>query len=434
VARAWLRILIAPLLLAVALVGAAPPPALGLDSQPSLGLTASYEVDAAINFGNSTLAVDSRATVVNSTGTTVASLTFNAATFRLGNVRIDRVNVNGEAASWGLDDQSVGVTLLDSLAPGKTATVRIAYTARFLGTGTDKNWLFAKLNGTLQAYRWIPWLSRETRFDRQNIGEPFVTATSPRVKVTLTAERTLAYVTSGQQTDATSNSRTFVARDVRDFNFVARPSFRKLTGRAEGVRVTVFYNKLDGAKLLSWAKQSVSTFTRLVGAYPYSRLRVAESGGGNAMESPQLVWIPRGSSSIGWLVAHEVAHQWFYGVVGNNQALEPFADEALATLLGREATGRRISTECAKKALDKSIYEYKACYYGVIYVQGADYLTDYRRRVGEAAFWRGIRNYYQEYKFGIGGTRQLLDALDAAAPAGTGGQHDNRFPGLYGTD
>ena len=111
----------------------------------------------------------------------------------------------------------------------------------------------------------------------------------------------------------------------------------------------------------------------------------------------------------------------------------PFADESLVTLLTREATGRRISTSCKRKPLDRTIYQYGSCYYGVIYVQGGDYLAAYRNRVGRAAFWRGVSDYYERYSFAIGGTRELLDALDAAAN-GAGGGHAGRFPRLYGVE
>jgi hypothetical protein len=429
VVRALLRICAAPALALALMVGLAPAPALGLDSRPSLDLSATYDVDVALDYGAGRMTVDSVATVTNSAGEPVHSLTFNAASFRLGNVAIDKVTVDGEGAIWGMDDQSLAVTLPAALKPGVSTAVRIRFSARFLGNGKDKNWLLAKLNGTLHAYRWLPWLSRELRFDRPNVGEPFVTANSSRVRVTFTAERALTYVTSGDQVARSGNSRTFVARDVRDFNFVARPSFKKLTSYAAGVKIIVFYNNLSGSKLMSSAKNAVSTYTNLVGAYPYASLRVAESGGGNAMESPRMIWLPRRSNVINWLVAHEVAHQWFYGVVGNDQAREPFADEALATLLGRIATGQRVNSSCKKRALDKTIYQYHTCYYGVVYVQGADYLAAYRKRVGDKVFWKGVRLYYERYKFGLGGTRELLNALDEAA--GLGGNHEDRFPNLY---
>jgi aminopeptidase N len=50
--------------------------------------------------------------------------------------------------------------------------------------------------------------------------------------------------------------------------------------------------------------------------------------------------------------------------------------------------------------------------------------------VGDNQFWQGVRDYYEQYRFGLGGTRQLLDALDAAA-GGAGGGHAKRFPRYY---
>ncbi len=90
------------------------------------------------------------------------------------------------------------------------------------------------------------------------------------------------------------------------------------------------------------------------------------------------------------------------------------------------------TTSCHRSArpdfLDKTIYDIGDCYPWVVYVQGNLWLRDFRDRVGSATFWRGVANYYAEYKFGMGGTRQLLDALDAAA--GKPQLHD-RFPRLY---
>ena len=80
------------------------------------------------------------------------------------------------------------------------------------------------------------------------------------------------------------------------------------------------------------------------------------------------------------------------------------------------------------------VYDYGShCYYEVIYVQGADYLNDYRERVGDDAFWAGMRAYYERYQFGLGGTLELLQTLDEFAPEGTGGGHQDRFPSLYPT-
>src|SRR5688500_5649585 len=151
------------------------------------------------------------------------------------------------------------------------------------------------------------------------------------------------------------------------------------------------------------------------------------------MESPGMIWLTQSAVARGtlkYLVAHETAHQWFYGLLGNDQASEPFADEALAEFLTRDLIGHRASN-CPQALLDRSVYSYsKAGYYEVIYVQGDNYLDACRKRVGDTAFWNGIRNYYDAYRFGLGGTRQLFDTLDEAAGS-AGGGHETRFPSLY---
>ncbi len=419
------RTMLPLLALAVALLGA---PVVSADS---LDLTATYDVRATLDHGRGTLNVDSTATVTNTTSKAVSALTFNLAPLRIGAFTLGAVEAGGQPAAANVNDQTLVVTLPVALGAGMSTPVRIAYSSRLATGATDKNWLFAKLNGTVQAYRWIPWLSRATKFNRPNVGDPFVTGVSPHVRVRISSERKLIYATSGSQTNTSGLTRTFVARDVRDFNFTARPAFKTLTGKAAGVSIMVYHDRLNGSTMMNWAKRSVQTYTKLVGAYPYPTLRIVESGGGHAMESPAMVWIPRNSTGLGWLVAHEVAHQWFYAVVGNDQTQEPFADEAIVTLLTREATGKRKSTSCATKPLDRTIYEYQSCYYGVIYVQGADYLTNYRTRVGEQSFWNGVRDYYSRYKMRLGGTRQLLDRLDAAAPTALSGGHRSRFPRYY---
>ena len=76
------------------------------------------------------------------------------------------------------------------------------------------------------------------------------------------------------------------------------------------------------------------------------RTRIGRSGwpsrpAAYGMESPGLIWIPTGvaASNLRYLAAHETAHQWFYGIVGNDQAKQPFADEAAADFVARYVLG-----------------------------------------------------------------------------------------------
>ena len=83
--------------------------------------------------------------------------------------------------------------------------------------------------------------------------------------------------------------------------------------------------------------------------------------------------------------------------VGNDQAAEPFADEAMAEYLTRDFIGHRALTAAAGVLDKRSTTTPAACYYETVYVQGE--LTTWRpigRQVGNDNFWPGVRQYYND--------------------------------------
>jgi hypothetical protein len=418
------------LLLAVAFGLGSAGPARAADAN-SLELTATYEVDASFSWASRAVEVATRATVSNGTSRSFSQLSFNLATLRIGRAQLGHVTVSGQTVDARPDDQTVIVPLPASLDPGERVVVNIAYRATLSSSSTGDLWQFARLEGVMTAYRWIPWLSRPVRFDRPSVGEPWVTSTSPRVRATITTDRTLVIASSGRRVSVSGLTQTFEATNVRDFNFSAAPDYRRRTRIVDGKTVTFFFRTLPADSVLDWAARAMRDYTAKVGGYPYPQFNVAEVGPWAALESPSLIWLPRGLSArlLPWTVAHEVAHQWFYSVVGNDQALQPFADEAVSDFMARNLVNRWATSQCAPDDLDQSIYDLGRCYPWVIYVQGVAYLDRYRDTVGNTKFWRGLANYYARYRHRLGGTRQLLDALDASS--GVDYPHEQRFPSLY---
>jgi Peptidase family M1 domain len=127
------------------------------------------------------------------------------------------------------------------------------------------------------------------------------------------------------------------ARAVRDFT-LAVGRFDVVTGTARvptPVLVTVGVEKAAGASrpqaFLRSAIASLRRYSALYGPYPwrtYTMVGMADlpviAGG---LEYPTLVYQPAVSANA----AHETAHQWFYSLVGNDQARDPWLDEGLAT-------------------------------------------------------------------------------------------------------
>jgi hypothetical protein len=347
---------------------------------------------------------------------------------------VSKITAGGAPAKFVASGQSLIVTLPANLRPGAKTRVTVQYAARFNAavSGSHKS-LFTQQNGIVAAYRWIPWLSRAQRFNAPNFGETWVTAVSPKVTVTLDSDTHLRYATNGTRIVHDGNRQTYVARNVRDFNFAASADYQVTSSTHNGVAVTIFYETQPVATIRKWTLAALDRFDAKIGNYPYPRLTVAEVPGGSGMESPGMTWISstEPKSNLPYLSVHEVAHQWFYGAIGNNQALQPFLDEGVSDFLTRDMLDQFRTSRCAQDRLDGSVYDYSAkCYNEVIYVQSALYLNKYRVQVGDGKFWAGMADFYRDYKFELSNTRAFWDTLDHAT--GYDSQnHAARFPSLY---
>jgi aminopeptidase N len=404
----------------------------GAVGRTSLSLAASYDVSLRLSYGAGRFSAISTMVVTNASGGPIDRLELNTVAARLGRLRIASLSVDGVGVRPKVTDQTILVPLGGVLPDGATTTVRIAFSATVRRTLTGSNWLFTRANGVIQLYRWLPWISRATRFDRPNHGDPVVTVSSPSVRVRITTDRAMRLATSGRRIAVNGLTSTWLAQNVRDFNVAASPSWSSRTTKLGGIAVRVYaFPGGNGRSLMTLALRALRRYQALMGPYPYPTFTVAESAGGSGLESPGLIWIPRGLAygQLPWLVSHEVAHQWFYALVGNDQARQPFADEAMADFLARYITGTWRSSRCPTATLDRTIYSYSArCYFEIVYVQGGRVLEALRRKMGPSAFWAGIRDYLAANRFGMGGTRLLLDTLDAHTPRDLVGPLRSRFP------
>jgi hypothetical protein len=398
-------------------------------------LRAEYTVTVHLSFARRTFEVDEVVVATNTSGVAIDRLELNTAVARLGGLRISTASVEGAAVHPTITDQTIHLPLGGILDPGQTVTFRLVYASTLRSTTSGSSWLFTRANGILEAHRWIPWISKPLAFQRPNSGDPFVTGVSPRVRVTLVSDSTLVYATSGEASGPNSAwVKRFEATNVRDFAFTAARDYVHKTGTVGNVTVRVWGRPgFPASTVLGDAKIALSREIARLGPYPYPSYDLAQTAGGYGMESPGLTWIPSGAGSVPYLVAHETAHQWFYGIVGNDQARQPFDDEAAADFVARYVMGLRRASRCATARLDLSIYQYSsACYYEDIYIQGGNLLDDTRKAMGSTAFWAAIHDYLAAHRFGIATTRSLLSTLDAHTSLDLGAtRFRSRFPSLY---
>jgi hypothetical protein len=410
----------------------------GSVDRSSLHVSATYDARLKLSWAHHRIRVDATLAITNSSGGPIDRLELNTIAARLGNIRLDPVTVDGVAVKARINDQTIVVPLGGILPSGGSTTVRVRYGADLRTSLSGSNWLFTKANGIVDLYRWLPWVSRTTPFSRPNHGDPFVTPSSPFVRVKIVTDRTLVLATSGGRTARSADglTQTFEARNVRDFTVTAATDYRTASRTVGDNVVRVYYRSgAPGAAMLDAAADAFKAIETRLGPYPSTVFKVVQSAGAYGMESPGLIWIPTGVNrrNLRYLAAHETAHQWFYSLVGNDQAREPFTDEAAADFMARYVTGTKRASRCPTGRLDRTIYAYTSnCYYEKVYIQGGNLLDTARRKMGSTAFWAALRGYVDAHRFGLSTTKALLDALDDGTAKDLGGTlFAPRFPRIY---
>ncbi len=208
---------------------------------------------------------------------------------------------------------------------------------------------------------------------------------------------------TGEQVSDDGRTAVFRARAVRDV-LVTSGVFRTASTRtSEGVPVQVGVSpglQDDPAAVAAELARAVRAHASRFGPYPYERLVAAvvpDLRGGIEQPGALLLGSGQGSPSDP-TGSHEVAHLWFYGLVGDDQARDPWLDEAFATYA--EALDRGTGPGYERTAVPAdglrrvgapmTYWEGRSSYYRSVYVQGAAALLRARRAAGAAAFDRAL--------------------------------------------
>jgi len=208
--------------------------------------------------------------------------------------------------------------------------------------------------------------------------------------------------------------------NARNFTISASPEYLVSTADANGVTVNNYYfasNSNAAAMVLDMTKMSVITYSSEFGPYPHSTISVCETDLNDGLETDGLYFLAssfyRGfdgtvKNNLSTIAIHETAHQWWYGAVANNQANEPWLDEAMATYsehiffednypeLLNWWWNFRINSHGANGWVDSRVYDTKtfSSYVSAVYFNGAMFLQDLRDRIGDEAFFAFIRDYF----------------------------------------
>lgn len=251
--------------------------------------------------------------------------------------------------------------------------------------------------------------------------------------VTIRAPSNYQIVTTGTATQIIRQGGTQAVRVVsglqRDFTLLAT-TLPRISGNVDGTVINVYYpvgNMRSGRAALKFARQAMHLFNSRFGQYPYNEfdLVAVDAGTFYGVEYPGLTLIQRDLFSTSWLleriIAHEIAHQWFYNVVGNDVQQHAWVDESLATyaqVIYREAIwGRpaakiegdewvvryeRLKARNADGPIARHMRDFTLYTYNVLaYDKAALYMAALRTQIGDEAFFAALQHYYRDNRYRI---------------------------------
>jgi len=225
----------------------------------------------------------------------------------------------------------------------------------------------------------------------------------------------------GQETSAPDEER-FVLQDARTFALSASPDYVVASRTVAGVNVHSVYLAEDaagGQTVLDATARALQLFGELFAPYQHPTLVAVQGDFVPSMEYDGLFFVghpfyhyvngtPRDYLTV--ITVHETAHQWWFALVGSDQANEPWLDEALATYSERIFYEwvypddvdwwwnlRIASHEPLAGWVDSTIYDTDRVYLDAVYLRGAEFLGALRERVGDAAFFAFINEYARTY-------------------------------------
>ncbi|NKZ05264.1 M1 family peptidase [Actinomadura latina] len=262
-----------------------------------------------------------------------------------------------------------------------------------------------------------------------NNGESFYQLASD-YKVTLDHPDSLEVPSTGTAVDTPGSSgrtiTTATAANVREFAWGAGP-FSKISGTSpKGVKVNMYW--VDGIgsssaqQMLTLAESAIDAHSGRFGDYPYGEVDAILDNnfwfGG--MEYPGFILDLVSNVAL----PHELAHQWWYGIVGDDEYGHPWLDEAFADYAtdlyrGVDGTGcwNNVSwASSAEKISNPMAYwdQHSSRYSTVVYGYGKCALHDLRRLIGDSAMNGLLKTYAKDHWYGISTTSEFKEAAQAA--------------------
>ena len=364
-----------------------------------------------------------------------------------GNIEIESVTSENEALEYQVNEEGniLTVSLQEDIYPNERISVDIEFTVKL----ANINHRLGYGENTVNFGNFYPVLCvYENGFVENNFatnGDPFYSETA-NYDVTLSFNKNFVLASSGDVLSESENGDNIVvnieAKKVRDFAFTLSTKFQKISNTVGDITVNYYYYDEDNfEENLMIACDAMTTFQELFGEYPYKTINVAKTNfcfGG--MEYPNLVFISdevADAETYKYVIVHELAHQWWYSLVGNNEFSEAWLDESLTEystalffekneqygidydeLIEGALRSYRLFIGTYKdilgdidESMNRNLSEFNTEpeYVNCVYTKGVLMFDSVRNTLGDNKFFKCLQNYFDDFEYKTATGQDLIE-------------------------
>ena len=410
---------------------------------------AHYDLDAIFDYHKHSLTVSEIISYVNYTADNLADLILvvEPNLWQGGFVLVSITWEDGKNIdNYELKDDQMHIPLLQPLKSGEKLGLKLNYQLEFpeipTPTGSNRPVPYGYTGRQTNIVDWYPhippyldgkgwlvhprwWFGEHQVFDVADF----------QVKVTLTEPVEGLVIAASAPAVQDGESYAYHLEAARTFALSASTEYLVQTTTVGDVTIYSYafpYDKYAGQEVLRNTADALQLYSALIMPYPHSSLSVVEADFLDGMEYDGLFFLSHGfydlydgtpKGYLTFIAAHETAHQWWYGLVGNDQALEPWLDEAMCTYMEHifyenvypdypPRSGEslvdwwwyyRVNFYEPSGWIDGSIYDFSQFrpYRDSVYLNGAKFLENLRNLIGDQAFFAFLRDYTMKNAHGI---------------------------------
>ena len=431
---------------------------------------AQYTLNTAIDYDAHTVSVDETILYPNLTGkqlnTLVVALVPNLwqDSFNLTGIAID----GAPTTTYSISGQRLDIALASLLPAGSVVKVDLQYAlslpfAEQEDPGVSRPRIYGYTARQMNLTNWYPfvvpyingeWILHEPWY----YGEHLVyDAADYQVNVKFTNPATAPIVAASGFPEQLADSTRYSITAARSFALAASREFQVSTAQVGDVTISSYYfpfYEKGGQAALQASAEALQVYSQSYGPYSHKSLAIVMGDFNDGMEFSAFYYLPKSAydlyqdsfaSLLTAVAVHETAHQWWFEQVANDQALQPWLDESLATYSERIYYEKvhpdllswwwmyRIDIYNPQGFVDIPIYAGQGFrpYTNAAYFRGAHFLEDLRARIGDEAFFAFLQDYLAQNRDRIVTANDFFRVLSQHASADDSDLVRKYFQNIY---